>query len=139
MLQSQGLHHNTSLSQILYDINYYITRKYFDAWKYFALESVENESDEFTKLPVSVRGKFKAICKTRWLSGERQCHKLVELLEVKASTSLVNFVKDQMLNENQWQELLKTCCCMFSHDQPSHLLLCAYYITSLIIPQVVMI
>lgn len=71
-----------------------------------------------------------AICRTRWLSGERQCHQLVELLEVKASDSLINFVKDENMNEHQWQELQRTYCCIFSHNYPSHLLLCAYYLVN---------
>lgn len=98
VLQMQGLQHNASLSQILYDINYYVTGKFGDTWKTLAFQSVDEDIDAFKHLPISVRGKFKAICRTRWLSGERQCYKL----EIHASTSLVNYIKDQTIINDEF-------------------------------------
>jgi hypothetical protein len=123
LMGSQGLAYDTTTSQNLYRLNYYWV-KFKAMVEAITTQSVGGDPESFNQAPPEIRNLIGEIASTRWLSSERTTERLIELLKVKATEDLIEFVKPYFGGEDSldWKTAIEYCVCIDSNDMSQFML-----------------
>lgn len=117
LMGSQGLAYDATTSQNLYRLNYYWV-KFKAMVEALTTQSVGGDPDLFNEAPPEIRNLIGEIATTRWLSSERTTERLIDLLQVKATEHIIDFVKLYFGGEetDDWKTAKDYCVCIDSDD-----------------------
>ena len=130
LMGNQGLTHEMTSAQNLYRLNYYWV-KFKAMVNALTTVSVGGDPTLYMTAPKEMRKLIGKVARTRWLSAERTTERLIELLKVRATTTMIKFVKDYFGGDesNNWKAACKYCTCIGSNDL-SQFMLTFWYIAN---------
>ena len=130
LMGNQGLTHEMTSAQNLYRLNYYWV-KFKAMVNALTTVSVGGDPTLYMTAPKEMRKLIGKVARTRWLSAERTTERLIELLKVQATTTMIKFVKDYFGGDesNNWKAACKYCTCIGS-NYLSQFMLTFWYIAN---------
>lgn len=125
LLGEQGIENEAVSAQLVY-LCWYITHKLTAFVDVVNLIAVDRDISKWKDLPALARCIVSKMAQQRWISMERTCMEICELMDVPASPALILFVQE-MLGEATWVSIQPLLRC-FTTQNTSH-----YALTMLIL------